>query len=254
MRGAAIRLGIPWRPILVSGADFNGSTDYMTTGAGLTGAADGKVGTVSFWFRLDGGDGTSMTMFHAATTIGGATSRFRVRHESNDTITVVGLNAAGSTILTLTTNATYTASATWLHFLASWDLANGLGNLYVSDVSKLAVGSTLTNDSIDYTVADWAIGAQANAGTPFNGCLSEFYFALEYTDLTSATVRHKFITSTIKPMYLGTDGGIPTGTAPIVYQHITLGTAVTTFATNNGTGGNFTITGTPVLSSTSPSA
>lgn len=246
-------MGIPWRPILVSGADFDGTNDFMTTGAGLTGAADGKVGTVMLWFRLDGGDGTSMTIFQACTTVGGAVSHWRIRRESTNLISIIGNNAAGTIILSISTAATYTANATWRQLLASWNLATAAAHIYVSDVSDLT-STTLTDDSIDYTVADWAIGAQANGGTKFNGCLSEVYLALEYVDLSSSTNRAKFITGvTAKPMYLGTDGSVPTGTAAIVYQRVVAGAAVTTFATNKGTGGNFTITGTLDLASTSPS-
>ena len=225
----------------------------MTTGAGLTGASDVKVGTVSFWFRLDAGDGTDMTILHAATTVAGAASRFRVRRTSLDVIEVVGINAAASTILTLTSDTQYTASATWRHFLASWNLATAAGHLYVTDVEDLAAGATLTDDSIDYTVADWAIGGQASGGTLFNGCLAEFYFVLEYIDLSVATNRAKFISTNDRPVSIGLTGSFPTGTAAIVYQHLDDGEAVANFAVNAGTGGDFTITGTLATGSTSPS-
>ena len=233
-------------------ADFDG-TDYMTRGATLTGAADGKVGTVSIWFRIDGGDGTDMTVLHAATTVAGATSRFRVRRTSANVFEVVGINAAAATILTLTSNTTYTAGATWRNILASWNLATAAGHLYVTDTEDLAAGATLTDDSIDYTVADWAIGGQASGGTLFDGCLAEFYFALEYIDLSSTANRRKFISANGRPMVIGATGSFPTGTAAIVYQRVADGAAVATFATNLGTGGDFVITGTLATGSTSPS-
>ena len=231
-------------------ADF--SSDYMTTGAGLTGAADGKVGTVMFWFRIDGGDGTDMTIFTNATTVGGATSRWRVRRVSANTITIVGLNAAGSTILNIGTSTTYATSATWFQLLASWNLATAAAHIYINDVDDLT-STTLTDDNIDYTVADWAIGGQASGGTLFDGCLAEVYFALEYVDLSAATNRAKFISTLNKPVSLGLNGAFPTGTAAIVYQHLDDGEAVASFATNAGTGGDFSITGTLATGSTSPS-
>ena len=250
----AMLLGVPWRPILVSSADFDGTNDFMTTGSGLTGATDVKVGTVMFWFRIDGGDNADMTIFQAATTVGGATSRWRVRRTSANIIDIIGSNAAGTTILDIETSTTYTTSATWFQFLASWNLATAAAHLYINNVDDLT-STTLTDDSIDYTVADWAIGAQASGGTKFNGCLSEVYLALEYVDLSSSANRAKFIATTInKPMYLGADGSVPTGTAALVYQRVVAGAAVTTFGTNVGSAEDFVITGTLDLGSTSPSA
>lgn len=233
-------------------ADFDAATDYMTRGADLTGAADGKTGTVMFWFRLDGGDGTDMTIFTNATTVGGTTSRWRVRKRPGNEIDILGLNAAGTTILDIQTSATYTAGATWRQFLASWNLATATAHLYVNDVDVLT-STTLTDDTIDYTVADWAIGGQASGGTLFNGCLAEVYLALEYIDLSVATNRAKFISTTDRPVSIGLTGLFPTGTAAIVYQHLDDGEAVANFATNAGTGGNFTISGTLATGSTSPS-
>lgn len=234
-------------------ADFDG-TDYMTTSAGLTGASDGKQGTVSMWFRLDGGDGTALFLMQGATTVGGTTSRFRVRRNvTTNLLEVVGLNAAGSTILTLTSATAYTAAATWRHLLASWNLATAAGHLYITDVDDLAGGATLTDDSIDYTLADWAIGATAGGTALFDGCIAEVYFALEYIDISVTGNRRKFISSTGKPISLGSTGNFPTGTAAIVYQHIDNGEAVAGFATNSGTGGDFAITGTLATGSTSPS-
>ena len=238
--------------LLCDSADFDGTNDFMTRGADLTGSSDGKQGTVSMWFRLDGGDGSDMTMFQAATTLGGAVSRWRVRRVSADIIDIIGANAAGTTILDIETSTTYTAGATWRQLLASWNLATGASHLYITDVDDLTV-TTETDDSIDYTVADWAIGGQASGGTKFNGCLAEVYLTLTYIDLSIVYNRRKFISSSGKPVYLGADGSAPTGTAPIVYQRVAVGDAVASFATNLGSGGDFAITGTLTDGSTSPS-
>lgn len=235
----------------VESADFDGSADYMTRGADLTGTSDGKQGTVMFWFRIDA-TVANMTIITNATTLAGATSRWRVRKVAGGEIDILGLNAAGTTILDIQTSDTYDVSTTWFQFLSSWNLATGTAHLYVNDVSVLT-STTLTDDSIDYTVADWAIGGQANAGTLFNGCLAEVYFSLQYLDLSIVANRRRFISGNGKPVWLGTDGAIPTGTAPIVYQRIADGAAADTFDTNLGTGGDFTITGTLDLGSSTPS-
>lgn len=238
--------------LIVDSADFDG-TDYMTTGAGLSGASDSKSGIISFWMRIDGGDGTFMFVFQGATTVGGTTSRFRIRNDSSNKYELIGINAAGTTILDIETTTAYTAGATWRHFLASWNLATGTAYLYVNDVSDLT-STTLTDDSIDYTVADWAVGANAGGLADFDGCIAELYFAPgQFLNFSIVSNRRKFISSSGKPVYLGADGSGPTGTAAICYQHLADAEAVANFATNRGTGGDFSITGTLATGSTSPS-
>ena len=240
-------------PLLVcDSADFDGTNDYMTRGAGLDGAADSKSGIISCWARIDGGDASTLIILDA---IIGATIPFRLRRLNTNLIVITGENAAGTDILELTTVATYTSSATWLHILSSWNLAvPGASHLYINDVSDKSA-TTFTDDTIDYTHTDWGIGATpSTGGGKWNGCLAELYFAPgQYLDFSLAYNRRKFISTSGKPVYLGADGSVPTGTAPIVYQRVADGAAVATFATNLGTGGNFSITGTLDLGSTNPS-
>ena len=238
--------------IIVDAAKFDGTNDYMLRGADLTGIADGKSGILSFWYRVDGGDGTARwPMSNSASVFSG----IQIRHHSDNKIIVSGNNAAGTSILVMSTSA-ITASATWLHILSSWDLATGVLNLYVTDVSDKTV-VTNTNDTIDYAAAaalNWSIGSNAGGTNKINGCLAEFYFAPnQYLDFSDVNNRRKFISAGGKPVHLGVDGSLPTGTAPIIYQHLDNGEAVANFATNRGTGGNFTITGTLDTASTSPS-
>lgn len=61
--------------------------------------------------------------------------------------------------------------------------------------------------------------------------------------------RRKFISAAGKPVHLGEDGMRPTGTAPVVFMS---GNA-SQFATNRGTGGAFTTSGTLTNAATSPS-
>lgn len=235
---------------IVDSADFDGSADYMTRGAGLTGAADSKTGIISAWVRLDGGDASIM---HIISAVSGGTS-FLFLKRSDNTFAIGGDNTAGTEILLLVSGTAYTAGATWLHILASWDLANSKGFLYVNDASDLAGSPTLTNDTIDYTYANWGICGTTGGLLLFNSCVAEFYFAPgQYLDFSVVGNRRRFISANGKPVWLGADGAIPTGTAPLVYQRVADGAAVATFATNLGTGGDFSITGTLATGSTSPS-
>ena len=239
--------------VFCDSADFDASNDYMTRGADLTGSADGKQGTFSCWLRLDGGNGSALWIFDSTTTVGGSTYRFKVNRLSTNVFSVVARNSAGTEILDLSTAATYTSGATWLHLLAAWDLATpGARFIYINDAADLTV-NTFTDDTIDYTVADWGIGALPNAFGKFNGCMAELWFTPTYIDISVEANRRKFINSDGKPVNLGSDGSTPTGTAALVYQHLDDGEAAANFATNRGSGGAFTITGSLATGSTSPS-
>lgn len=231
-------------PVTVDAADFDG-TDYMTRGAGFTGAADSKTGIVSAWIRLDGGDAAFLRVIAIAT--------FALHRNSSNKFAVLGYTSGLSNILSIPTSSSYLLGATWYHVLASWDLANAVGHMYINDVSD--VGTTvLTNDTIDYTAADWGVGADPDGTELMDGCMSEIYFAPgQYLDFSIIGNRRKFITSGGKPVYLGSNGGLPTGTAPILYSHLGDGETVANFATNRGSGGDLSITGTLVTCSSSPS-
>ena len=231
-------------------ADFDGSNDYMTRGADLTGIVDGKQGTFSGWVRIDGGDGVERRLLINNPLV------FNVNITTGNTFTVAGFNSSAIIILLLESATTYTAGATWLHVLASWDMATaGARHLYINDVDDLGSGPTFTNDTINYAgVANFAIGAATDGTAKFNGCLAELWFHTTYIDITNVVNRRKFITAAGKPAYLGPTGIIPLGVVPLVYQHLDVGAAVATFGTNLGSGGGWTITGTLATGSTSPSS
>jgi hypothetical protein len=233
--------------IVCDSADFDGTNDYMTRGA-LTGIEDSKQGIFSAWVRWDV-DGVADRILVLAEPL---TGWFCLRLNDN-TFGIGGDNSAGTEILQLLTTSSLLAGSTWYHLLASWDLASAAGHLYVNDVADLQT-PTLTNDTIDYTKSQVSVGATFGGSLLLNGALSEVYFAPgQYLDFSLVHNRRKFISASGKPVHLGTTGALPTGTAPLVYQHLDDAEAVANFATNRGTGGDFTITGTLETGSTSPS-
>lgn len=234
--------------IVCDSADFDGTNDYMTRGSDLTNNADSKSGILSAWVRKDSEPASVLSIIRTAsdgfslTWPGTAIGTFNIN----------GKNSSSATILGLSTSSEYHTSV-WHHILASWDLNAAAGYLYIDDTSDLST-PTLTNDTIDYTQTNWAIGAKTDGTLKWDGCLAEVYFAPgQFLDLSVVTNRRKFISSGGKPVYLGSDGSLPTGVAPIVYQRVADAAAVATFATNLGTGGDFSITGTLTTGSTSPS-
>jgi len=126
-------------------------------------------------------------------------------------------------------------------------------HLYVNDVSDLLV-AVYVNEIINYTVESWVVGASSTGTFKFNGAIAELWFNMgQYLDFSVEANRRKFISATGKPVNLGSDGSTPTGVAPIVYQRINGGDAAAGFATNLGTGGNFSVVGSLDIASTSPS-
>ena len=240
---------------MVDAVDFDGSNDYMTRGAGLTGAADSKSGILSFWVRIDGGDGTLQRIICTTNALGGGSAalQFRVAKTAGNVMQVVAADAGGTVgTMVFSTVDTFLASATWRHVLAAWDVSTGTMQLYVDDADSVT-GASSTNTTHDYTGADAGIGANPDGTSKLNGCLAELYFAPgQYLDISIEANRRKFIKADGTPAPLG-DGSVPTGVAPLIYQRLRKGEAASNFATNRGTGGNFTITGALDVASTSPS-
>ena len=231
-------------------ADFDGTNDYMSRGA-LSGAVDSKKGLLSAWIRLDGGDGTFQVVFLGEISSGA--DRFYLLRADTNKFQLIASNASGTAILSLVTSSTYTTSTTWLNVLSSWDLATaGARHLYVNGVSDMVV-NTFTDDTIDYTLDNFYV-SNSGSGNLVNGALAELYFSSgQYLDLSDAGNRSKFISGSGKAVNLNADGSRPTGGIPLVYLHLDHLESAANFATNRGSGGDFSITGSLDTASTSPS-
>lgn len=212
-------------------AVFDGTNDYLTRGAELTGISDSKLGLVSFWIK-SGADSQDARLFDN----GGLYIAFY-----NTNLYVRGFAPGGVPKLELVSSS-ITVSDGWKHVLISWDMGTaGRSYVYINGVD--ATTRNQHDDSVlDLTLGDWGVGAEPAGTRKFNGSLSEFYFTTpaSWFDITSSTNRDKFYNSgTSKPVNLGSDGSTPTGTQPIVY----LKTQPTAWETNSGSGGNFTENG-----------
>jgi hypothetical protein len=224
---------------------FDGSNDYLNRGGAMTGAADSKLGIISFWFKLTGGDGRD-TNFYTSDP-----STLQITKEGGDNkLLVVGGDSGYTNHIRMTSNTAYTASSTWHHFAAYWDVGNAVHGFLIDGSSDLAGGATVSDANIDYTLADQAMGGTPAGGKLLDAEIADFYFnQAEVLDLSVAANMLKFRSSTGKPVSLGLDGSLPTGTAPIVF----FSGATATWHTNKGTGGGFTEVGTLTDAANSPS-
>lgn len=243
----------------VKGVDFDGTNDYMSRGAGWTDAVDHTDGIFSVWLRLDGGDGTVMSILDGAT--GNASAIWR---DANNKFRMFFTNTATTATFGFTTATarTATAPASWIHLLMAWQSnSSNIQQVYINDVSDFGTNdNNLGGDlgALDYTRPDWRVGEGGLSGFPgvgkFNGCMAEYYFAPgQYLDISVTANRRKFITASGKPVNLGDDGSLPTGTSPIVYFKLaSTDQQANKFRLNQGMGGDMTITGKLDLSSTNP--
>lgn len=226
----------------VNGVDYDGSADYLSKAADLTGNANSKTGIISAWIRIDGGDSTARYMIASANIF------FAFQVTAGNKIGVYAENGAGAKILDVATSASHVADAGWVHVLLSYDLATTTAHLYIDDVSDKSE-NTVTDDTIDYTRTSWGVGAAPAGGTYFNGALSELYFAPgQYLDFSVEANRRLFISADGDPVDLGGTGATPTGTAPLLY----LPGPAAAVNVNEGSGGDFTINGAPAETGTSP--
>lgn len=231
-------------PFTCSAVAFNGSTDYGTRGAGLTGAADNKTGLFSIWVKHDA-DNANERYFACA-------DWSHLYREADNTFQHFANDSGGTTVNHVDTTGTLLIADGWNHICGSFNASGSLEHLYLNDVSDCNI-STQNDLAVDWTKADWSIGGTIAGASLFDGDMAELYFTNEYLDLSIVANRRKLISAALKPMNIGGDGSKVTGTAPLVYCSVRPGNAASVFFTNKGSGGNFTDQGSIALAATSPS-
>lgn len=225
------------------GVTFDGSSDYLLLSGGLSGVSDGRVGITSFWIN------SSYTSANQYIFQCGNFQRFRIILDlTTGNLRIVGQNTSGTIILTLGSSSGV-CDGSWHHILAAWDTDTGANNLVYVDGADDTSLTTRSAANIDYANDDCGLGRRiATDNFYLHSDLAEFYFTTEWLDITSSTVREKFAKNG-RPVYLGSDGSKPTGTAPLVY----LKGPASNWGTNSGSGGDFTTHGTFTDAATKPS-
>ena len=219
---------------------FDGTNDYLSRGADLTGNVDTKKVTL-FFVGKPAALPAILYDIGFNMTSGGIGTRFLFNNVGK--FAFVATNAAGGTILDIVATTGVSAGA-WATCALSADLATaGARHMYINSASNLSV-VTFTNDTMDNTRANYHVGSDVNGNQKFNGDIAVFYLNFgAYIDLSVESNLRKFVTADNRLVWLGANGEIPTGSAPIVYLSNDLGT----FPPNRGTGGGFTETGSLVI-------
>jgi len=216
---------------IIGAVTFDGTDDYLRRGADLDGNADGKSGTLSFWIKMNGGDGTSQRIYQS-------TSGYIGLSRQSDNTLNLGMSGSSITAINLVSSTKIIASKGWTHILASWDTTANAAWLYVDDVDETGSPTINAAQDIDYTRTEHGIGAHASdASSKLDASLAEFYFNFaEFIDISQESNRRKFISENSFPVDLGNNCANPTDKTPI----ICLRGYTDKFITNNGSGGGFT--------------
>lgn len=225
---------------------------YLSRAAGL--AIDSPLLLYSRWFKRQAGVNSTL-YFWVHDPEGNYMSSDGQASVGNGGAINIGLlsnDFAGN--LATDTDGSAVSEGAWHNLLiaAKMDEAAGQKTLaiYLDDVAyDAAIVDNNASFSIDFDGVPLFFFTDT-FGVAFTGDMADVYFAPgQFLDLTVEANRRKFIDANGKPVDLGADGSTPTGTAPAVF----FSGDASGFATNKGTGGAFTLTGSLTNASTSPS-
>lgn len=223
---------------VAKGVNF-ASGDYMSRSA-LTGATNNDTGTISVWARFNG-TGVDNPIFLIRT--GDGFNTIWLHRLSNDHVRCeMWRNTSSPFTLGWVDSDNACATATWIHILVSFDISAGAGSLhlYIDDVDADAAPFKDQNGNVVWDGTTVYVGKNISGGAEtLDGDIADLWVNNTYMNLDTESNRRKFISASGRPVPLGANGELPTGSSPLVF----LRGPASGFATNLGTGGNFTVTG-----------
>lgn len=172
-------------------AFFDGANDYLTRGAGLTGAANGKTFTVRGRIWKRGSNGTGQYVVTGLNALAGGSARgITVLADSSNRLQVQARNAAATVILNVSTPASSLLIASgWVDFVASFDLADAARrHVMLNGVIQTLTVDTYTDDTIDMTLSDWSVGGAGDGGSKFTGYVADIWLNPGYVDISDQVV------------------------------------------------------------------
>ncbi len=230
-----------------AGAVFDGTNDYISKATAIV--ANYDKGICSFWFNKS--TGATNENFIAPISSVPLTSVLQLSISSFSRVLKAQVWKEGTDTLYEWSVQSFSAfeNSHWHNVLWSWDAAAGLMTLAIDDVVN-SVQTFPLNTNTGGAPTAWYIGASSTGSNKLNASLSEFYLTTDvYYDFSIVANRRKFISATKRPVFLGADSSIPTGSKPEIYFK----GSGTGFNVNSGLGGNFTTTGTLTTPTTTPS-
>ncbi|MDO9081183.1 MAG: hypothetical protein Q7U44_10320 [Desulfuromonadales bacterium] len=225
---------------VTQGRYFDGVNDYATKAANL--CADGKVLSGSLWLRQSAfaTAGVILSTHLVANLSPGFSFRFTPFSGAFNLLardSSIRLNAAISGV---------SGRTDWHNYLFSFDMADAAKRSLLLDGGGAATWTIYTNTNLDFATGLTNIGAFGDLTTRSQVNIAELWLTNSYIDFTDQANVKKFFKDG-KPVNLGANGSTPTGAQPLIYM------PYGDPADNKGSLGNFTVTGSLDVSSTSPS-
>lgn len=222
---------------------FDGSSDELRIETQLTGITDGTTLTGSFWYNE--------TTISAQQELYSSNADFvslRFQDYGSGPKATFGARRTDGTLI-LQAEVDLPTDGEWHHILFSFDTANSANNrIYIDDVNQSIsyFSGTPLPGTIDFTRPGHYFSSNSAL---YDGGLAEFWWQPNlFLDLDVEANRRKFITANGNPVFLGSDGSLPTGTSPMIF----LSGDTASWHTNKGTGGGFTESGALTDFATSP--
>jgi len=234
-------------PFPVNAVNFDGSNDRLQRAGDLTGVVNGDKFLASLWFNMAGSDGV-LQNFIANGTLG-----YRITRTAANRLLVRLRTSVPTNLWDFESTATFTVATNpgWNHLLVTANLvASPVAHIFVNDAVLAGTEATApTTGDISWSAGNHFIGIDDSGLARYDGDLSELYFTDEFLDISVESNRRKFIDGDGFPVDVGSDGSLPTGTAPLVFFN----GPTDTWHTNEGSGGGFTENGALTDALTSPS-
>ena len=228
--------------------NFDGTNDWLSKAAALSGAGDNINLLFSLWFRLDAGTDDAANFFFWNNV-----SRLWIARLSSNKLKVHIASITSGALWDWESALVFTTllNTGWNHLLVSAQLAaTPLTHKYINDTIEVGTDTLEpAAGTIDWSQGTWGVGADNSGTLKLNEDFAEFYLTNEFLDLSVEANRRKFIDASGKPVDLGADGSTPTGTAPLIY----LSGATDAWHTNKGSGAGFAENGAITDAATSPS-
>lgn len=225
-------------------AVFNGTTGNLRRTSALTGIVNGKTWSFSFFVARGKASvpDTELVLSMGRTGFNPG----QILLNSSGYIQFLLHNSSNTTILLGTTSTTQMVNNTTYHVCGCIDLTNTAKRfIFVNGVQQTVSWSYYTNDTIAWTSYDLpTLGSNIGSGGSYvaylQGFLSEFYMTTSYIDFSQEANRLLFIDAFGYPTNLPAAITGLTVPEPTIYMRF----PPTSFGTNSGAGGNFTVNGT----------
>ena len=225
---------------------FDGTNDYLTRGADLTGNADTQTLMGSFWINFKGGDGSEQYIYNAQGTNSGG---LWITKTTGNKISIQAKAYTGAAMCNLVSGSTFVASGGWNHILWDWyGASSGRGNIYVNDSDDSAAFTNNNASLVQMVQANHSVGSDTSGNGKLYADIADFVIYWTTSDIATESNRRPFISGAGKPVDLGSDGSKGPTTPKVFFTGETA-----SWYTNAGAGGGFTENGALTDGTDSPS-